>query len=96
MKEMLAAILREVADGAVLTSHWAVTPYAQVWNDPGFAPVRRAWERICAGWQTEYGVDVPALDAILFLHPRKDVLLAPGLTAGQYLDERLREIGLKK
>ena len=50
-----------IADGAVLTSHWAITPYAQVWNDPGFAPVRRAWERTCASWLVEYGVDVPAL-----------------------------------
>lgn len=31
----------------------------------------------------------------LFLHPRKDVRLADGYTAGSYLDERLREIGLK-
>ena len=39
---------------------------------------------------------LPRYSMPLFLHPRKDVLLAPGLTAGQYLDERLREIGLKK
>lgn len=31
----------------------------------------------------------------LFLHPRKEVSLTPTLTAGQYLDQRLREIGLK-
>jgi isopenicillin N synthase-like dioxygenase len=31
----------------------------------------------------------------LFLHPRKEVHLTPTMTAGQYLDERLREIGLK-
>lgn len=38
---------------------------------------------------------LPRYSMPLFLHPRKDVLLAPGLTAGQYLDQRLREIGLK-
>ncbi len=32
----------------------------------------------------------------LFLHARADVPLSPTHTAGQYLDERLREIGLKK
>jgi hypothetical protein len=31
----------------------------------------------------------------LFIHPRKDVRLSERTTAGQYLDERLREIGLK-
>jgi hypothetical protein len=31
----------------------------------------------------------------LFLHPRKEVSLTPQMTAGQYLDQRLREIGLK-
>ncbi len=30
----------------------------------------------------------------LFLHPRPEVVLAPGKTARQYLQERLREIGL--
>jgi isopenicillin N synthase-like dioxygenase len=32
----------------------------------------------------------------LFIHPRPDVLLAPNLTAGAYLESRLIEIGLKK
>lgn len=32
----------------------------------------------------------------LFLHPRPDAPLSDELTAGQYLDQRLREIGLKK
>ncbi len=31
----------------------------------------------------------------LFLHPRADVRLSPRHTAGSYLDERLRELGLK-
>jgi isopenicillin N synthase-like dioxygenase len=31
----------------------------------------------------------------MFLHPRPDVLLKPGVTADTYLQERLREIGLK-
>lgn len=30
----------------------------------------------------------------LFLHPKADVLLAPGFTAGDFLTQRLREIGL--
>lgn len=34
--------------------------------------------------------------APLFLHPRSEVLLQPSLTAGQYLTQRLKEIGLKK
>lgn len=37
----------------------------------------------------------PRYSMPIFLHPSKDVDLAPGLTAGQYLDQRLREIGLK-
>lgn len=32
----------------------------------------------------------------LFLHPRSDVRLSQKHTAGSYLDERLRELGLKK
>ena len=32
----------------------------------------------------------------LFLHPRDDVVLSTRYTARQYLDERLKEIGLKK
>jgi len=31
----------------------------------------------------------------MFLHPRPEVVLAPGTTAGDYLAQRLREIGLK-
>jgi isopenicillin N synthase-like dioxygenase len=31
----------------------------------------------------------------LFLHPRPDVVLRPGMTAGDFLAERLREISLK-
>lgn len=31
----------------------------------------------------------------LFLHPRWDVPLSPRMTAGQYLEQRLREIGLR-
>jgi isopenicillin N synthase-like dioxygenase len=38
---------------------------------------------------------MPRYSMPLFLHPRKDVVLRPGLTAGGYLDQRLREIGLK-
>ncbi len=36
----------------------------------------------------------PRYSMPLFLHPRKDVRLSPGHTAGSYLAERLREIGL--
>jgi hypothetical protein len=32
----------------------------------------------------------------LFLHPRSDVLLGENMTAGQYLKQRLLEIGLLK
>jgi isopenicillin N synthase-like dioxygenase len=31
----------------------------------------------------------------LFLHPRSEAHLSPTLTAGEYLNQRLREIGLK-
>lgn len=31
----------------------------------------------------------------MFLHPRSEVLLKPGMTADNYLQERLKEIGLK-
>jgi hypothetical protein len=31
----------------------------------------------------------------LFLHPRPEVVLRPGMTAEEFLTERLREIGLK-
>ena len=31
----------------------------------------------------------------MFLHPRPDVVLKPGMTADDFLNERLREIGLK-
>ena len=32
----------------------------------------------------------------LFLHPRDEIVLSDRYTAGQYLDERLKEIGLKE
>ena len=38
---------------------------------------------------------LPRYSMPLFLHPRHDVVLSPGLTAGEYLHQRLREIGLK-
>lgn len=38
---------------------------------------------------------VPRYSMPLFLHPRPDVRLSDRHTAGSYLDERLREIGLK-
>mgnify|MGYP001303117802 FL=1 len=31
----------------------------------------------------------------LFLHPRDEVILSKDYTAGQYLKERIKEIGLK-
>ena len=31
----------------------------------------------------------------MFLHPRPDVVLKPGTTADDFLQQRLREIGLK-
>lgn len=39
---------------------------------------------------------LPRYSMPLFLHPRPDVTLKPGTTAGQYLKERLNEIGLLK
>ena len=39
---------------------------------------------------------LPRYSMPLFLHPRSDVKLSHTLTAGTYLNERLREIGLKK
>ncbi|HEY1722206.1 MAG TPA: 2OG-Fe(II) oxygenase family protein [Magnetospirillaceae bacterium] len=36
------------------------------------------------------------LSAPLFLHPRSEVVLSERHTAGSYLDERLRQIGVKK
>lgn len=38
---------------------------------------------------------LPRYSMPLFLHPRSDVRLSPEHTAGSYLNERLREIGLK-
>jgi isopenicillin N synthase-like dioxygenase len=38
---------------------------------------------------------LPRYSMPLFLHPRKDVPLTARITAGEYLDERLRAIGLK-
>ena len=37
----------------------------------------------------------PRLSMPLFLHPRDDVLLNEKITAHEYLQERLREIGLR-
>jgi isopenicillin N synthase-like dioxygenase len=37
----------------------------------------------------------PRLSMPLFLHPFPEVRLSPTHTAREYLDERLREIGLK-
>lgn len=39
---------------------------------------------------------LPRFSMPLFLHPRRDVRLSEQYTAGSYLYERLREIGLKK
>jgi isopenicillin N synthase-like dioxygenase len=39
---------------------------------------------------------VPRYSMPLFLHPRRDARLTEAWTAGAYLDERLRAIGLKK
>lgn len=39
---------------------------------------------------------LPRYSMPLFLHPRPDVLLKDGVTAGQYLKQRLNEIGLLK
>ncbi|MFM2041794.1 MAG: hypothetical protein RLY86_370 [Pseudomonadota bacterium] len=40
--------------------------------------------------------NVPRYSMPMFCHPRPDVRLSPDKTAAQFLDERLREIGLKK
>ena len=37
---------------------------------------------------------LPRYSMPLFLHPRPDVILSEGVTAGQYLKQRLKEIGL--
>ncbi|MEM6489864.1 MAG: 2OG-Fe(II) oxygenase family protein [Pseudomonadota bacterium] len=37
----------------------------------------------------------PRFSSPMFLHPRPEVVLKPGTTADAFLDERLREIGLK-
>jgi isopenicillin N synthase-like dioxygenase len=39
---------------------------------------------------------LPRYSMPLFLHPRTDVVLAEGVTAGQYLKQRLTELGLLK
>jgi isopenicillin N synthase-like dioxygenase len=39
---------------------------------------------------------LPRYSMPLFLHPRPDVMLGQGLTAGAYLKQRLLEIGLLK
>jgi isopenicillin N synthase-like dioxygenase len=41
------------------------------------------------------GARKPRYSMPLFLHPRKDARLTEALTAGEYLDQRLRAIGLK-
>ena len=41
------------------------------------------------------GQNVSRYSMPMFLHPRPDVPLRPGLTADDYLQQRLREIGLK-
>ena len=41
------------------------------------------------------GQNVSRYSMPMFLHPRPEVLLRPGTTADDYLQERLREIGLK-
>ena len=38
----------------------------------------------------------PRYSIPLFISPRNDVKLSPTKNAAEYLDERLREIGLKK
>jgi isopenicillin N synthase-like dioxygenase len=38
----------------------------------------------------------PRLSMPMFVHPRADVVLSPRYTAGSYLNERLRELGLLK
>jgi hypothetical protein len=39
---------------------------------------------------------LPRYSMPLFLHPRSEVSLAEGVTAGDYLKQRLLEIGLLK
>ena len=41
------------------------------------------------------GQNVSRYSMPMFLHPRPDVFLQPGMTADDYLQQRLREIGLK-
>ncbi|MEL6336596.1 MAG: 2OG-Fe(II) oxygenase family protein [Pseudomonadota bacterium] len=41
------------------------------------------------------GAPKPRFSSPMFLHPRPEVLLKPGTTADDFLQERLREIGLK-
>jgi isopenicillin N synthase-like dioxygenase len=38
----------------------------------------------------------PRLSMPLFIHPRNDVILSEKYTAGEYLEQRLKEIGLKE
>ena len=45
---------------------------------------------------TKKNKDKARLSLPLFIHPRDEVVLSEKYTAGQYLNERLREIGLKK
>ncbi|MEO1276619.1 MAG: 2OG-Fe(II) oxygenase family protein, partial [Pseudomonadota bacterium] len=43
----------------------------------------------------ETGPAKPRFSSPMFLHPRPEVILKPGTTADDFLQERLREIGLK-
>lgn len=42
------------------------------------------------------GANVSRYSMPLFVHPRSEVILSTKYTAGEYLDQRLKEIGLKK
>ncbi|MEM6423187.1 MAG: 2OG-Fe(II) oxygenase family protein, partial [Pseudomonadota bacterium] len=41
------------------------------------------------------GTPKPRFSSPMFLHPRPEVVLKPGTTADDFLNQRLREIGLK-
>jgi isopenicillin N synthase-like dioxygenase len=44
---------------------------------------------------TGYGATISRYSMPMFIHPHADVRLSEKYTAGEYLDERLRELGLK-
>lgn len=44
---------------------------------------------------TGYGATISRYSMPMFIHPHSDVRLSDKYTAGEYLDERLRELGLK-